>query len=115
VVLDTQDGDLVFLPPGAFNIASTARITELPGVDFGDVTRAPRDTTIYSGEAPVPVRSSSVYVVRTSESIGAFGTRCVYFAKLQPLEIDPEGGTLRFVFDSNPVCNDLRLVPPGED
>jgi hypothetical protein len=28
------------------------------------------------------------------------------------VEMDPEAGTLSFLFDSNPVCNDPRLVPP---
>ena len=112
IALDTRDGDLVFLPPGALNVTSRARITELPGVDFDDLRRAPQDTTLYSATEPLAVNPGSVYVVRTTESIGSFGRRCVYFAKMQPLVLDAEGGTLRFMYDSNPVCNDPRLVPP---
>jgi hypothetical protein len=36
----------------------------------------------------------------------------VFFAKLEPLVLDVAGGTLEFVFDASPVCNDTRLVPP---
>ena len=114
VALDSQEGELVFLPPGALNITSRARVTALPDAVFEDVREAPRDTAVYSANEAVPIEMNSVYVVRTSESLGSFGRRCVYFAKLEPLEIDVAAGTLRFVFDASPVCNDPRLVPPNQ-
>lgn len=114
LAVDTEDDGLVFLPPGAFAISSRARVTALEGRSFDDVREAPEDTTLYSAADPVPVELNTVYVVRTSQSVGSFGRRCVYFAKLEPLHVDPVAGTLRFVYDSNPVCNDPRLVPPGD-
>lgn len=114
LALDTQGDDLVFLPPGAFNINSRARVTALPGLAFDDVLEAPADTTLYSATAPVTVKLNTVYVVRTSQTAGSFGQPCVYYAKLEPLVIDVEAGTLEFVYDGNPVCNDPRLVPPGD-
>lgn len=110
VALDTRGGSLVLLPPGALGIQSQARVTELPGKTFDEVTVAPADTAVYSADQPVPLRLGSVYVVRTNQVIGSFGTRCVYYAKLEPLEIDVTEGVLRFVFDSSPVCNDRSLI-----
>ena len=77
-----------------------------------DVLEAPSDTTAYSAEDPVPVESGTVYVGRTDQAIGAFGRRCVYYARLEPVLIDVAGGTLTFVYDASPVCNSLRLIPP---
>jgi hypothetical protein len=54
----------------------------------------------------------SIYVIRTNQSIGGYGTRCSYYYKVQPLVIDPQGGTFQFMFDGSPVCNDPRLIPP---
>ncbi|MGD2067894.1 MAG: hypothetical protein PVI57_04355 [Gemmatimonadota bacterium] len=113
VALDTQDDQLVLLPPGALNVNSRARITTFPGMSFDDVREAPRDTAAYVADEPVVVEASTVYVVQTSQRFDTFGRRCVYFAKLEPVDIDVAAGTLRFLFDSNPVCNDRRLVPPG--
>ena len=75
------------------------------------VVEAPADTTLYTATSPVPVELGNVYVLRTRQGYGSFGQVCVYYAKLEPLEIDPVGGTLRFVFDSSPVCNDRKLIP----
>ncbi|MGD8319795.1 MAG: hypothetical protein PVJ02_05060 [Gemmatimonadota bacterium] len=110
VALDTRGGSLVLLPPGALGIQSKARVVELPGRTFDEVVEAPADTTLYSATEPVPVRMGSVYVVRSNQVTGSFGTRCVYYAKLEPLEIDVPEGTLLFVFDSSPVCNDRSLI-----
>jgi hypothetical protein len=112
VAVDTRDGRIVLLPPGALGIASRAGIAELEGTTFQEVEEAPQDTAAYTSSDPVQVRMGNVYVIRTNESLGGFGRRCVYYYKLEPLEIDPERGTLRFVFDGSPVCNDFRLIPP---
>jgi hypothetical protein len=114
LAVDTQGGGLVFLPPGALGINSRARITALPGVRFEDVLEAPADTALYVSRTPVNVTLGTTYVVQTSQSSGSFGQRCVFFAKLKPLEIDVNGGILRFLFDANPFCNDTRLVPPDD-
>ena len=112
VALDTRGGQLVFLPPGALGIRSRARITTFPGEAFAVVLRAPEDTLVYSANEPVPIQAGTVYVFRTDQSMGVFGTNCVYYAKLEPIDIDVAGGTLSFVFEASPVCNDFRLVPP---
>jgi hypothetical protein len=112
MAVDTEDGRLVLLPPGALGVASAARITVLAGVDFADVREAPADTSVWVANTSVVAEIGTVYVVRTSQSPGSFGNSCVYYAKLEPVEMDPEAGTLSFLFDSNPVCNDPRLVPP---
>jgi hypothetical protein len=112
VAVDTRDGQIVLLPPGALGISSKASVVALPGLSFDDVLEAPEDTAVYSRFEPVPVQMGTVYVVKTGRSPGIFGTSCSYYAKLEPLVIDVEGGTLRFVFDASPVCNSLRLIPP---
>lgn len=115
IALDTQDGEFVFLPPGALGINSRARITTLEGFDFDEVREAPSDTAVYVADRAVPVEIGLVYVVRTGQSLGSFSTRCVYYAKLEPLAVDSEAGTMRFMYDANPYCNDPSLVPPNAD
>lgn len=112
VALDTRGGQLVLLPPGALGVNSRARIATLPGQTFAQVMEAPADTLVYSASQPVPVRMNTTYVVRTDFRATTFGGQCLYYAKLEPLAIDVPAGTLRFVFDVSPVCNDRRLVPP---
>ncbi|MCK5651064.1 MAG: hypothetical protein KAJ42_06800, partial [Gemmatimonadetes bacterium] len=58
-----------------------------------------------------PVRAGDIYVLRTHTSRGFYGTSCVYFGRIKPLEIDVDGGVLRFMYDVSPVCNSLRLIP----
>jgi hypothetical protein len=111
VAVGEKDDQIVLLPPGALNIAGRARIAELPNTNFDDVKEAPADTALYTGVDPVPVRMGSVYVIRTNQRVGTFGTYCVYYAKLAPVDIEPEQGTLSFFFDSSPVCNDRALIP----
>lgn len=111
LALDTQGGELVFLPPGAVGIPSRAGISLRPEATFDDLAEAPRDTAEYSLVEPVPVEVGAVYAIRTAQQTNSFGSRCVYFAKMEPVEMDPEGGTVRFRFEANPICNDSRLVP----
>ena len=79
---------------------------------FEEVLRAPSDTTLYVGDQAVPVELGHVYVVRTRQQAGIYGQRCVYYGKFEPLEQDPEAGTMSFVFDVSPVCNSRKLYPP---
>ena len=110
--VDTRDGNIVLLPPGALGVIGTARVTELENIALEDVLRAPEDTLVYSADQPVPVRMGNVYVIKTNRSAGSFGSTCIYYAKMAPVEIDPVGGTLRFEYITNPVCNSQDLVPP---
>ena len=113
VALDTREGQLVLLPPGALGITSKASVAVIPGVSFADVLDAPEDTAAYTRSASVPVEMGTVYVVKTAQSPGIFGTNCSYYAKLEPLVIDVEGGTLTFIVEASPVCNSRRLIPPN--
>jgi len=74
--------------------------------------RAPSDTLLYVTDKPVPVELGTIYVVRTHEQIGSYGRICVYYGKLEPLEIDLQAGVLRFLQDTSPVCNNRSLLPP---
>ncbi|MDX1647435.1 MAG: hypothetical protein R3304_09850 [Longimicrobiales bacterium] len=112
VAVDTRDGEIVFLPPGALNVSGAAQIAVLEGLSLDDVTRAPGDTLLYVDDQAVPVRPGNIYVIRTNRSRGSFGRSCVYYAKAEAIDIDPTGGTLTFREVTNPVCNDRDLVPP---
>ena len=113
LALDTQDGVLVFVPPGAIGVTgSTARIAPIENMSFDEIRRAPRDTTLYIGDRVVPVEVGQLYVIRTRQKVGSWGTRCVYYGKMEPLAADPEDGILTFQYDVSPVCNDRKLIPP---
>ena len=112
VALDTRGGQLVLLAPGALGVKSRARVARLPGMTFDEIVEAPQDTLLYSETQPVPLDLNSAYVVRTGLRGSPFGGSCVFYAKLQPLTIDVADGSLEFVFDANPLCNDRRVVPP---
>ena len=114
MAVDTRGGQVVLLPPGALGVASRAAVAVLEGRSFASVTEAPADTALYTARLPVPVRMGTVYVWRTRQSYGNWGMACVYYAKMEPLAIDPQAGTLRFVFDASPVCNDRSLIPPSK-
>lgn len=112
MALDTQGGSLVLLPPGALGVDSRARIAPLDGLALADVQEAPTDSMVYVTDEPVVVRTGTVYVVRTGQRPGSFGRRCVYYAKMEAVEIDVAGGSLVFRHVTNPLCNDRRLIPP---
>jgi hypothetical protein len=111
--VDTENGELVFLPPGALGVESRAAVAPMPSETFDGIREAPADTTLYIRDEAVPVVTSQLYVVQTGESPGAFGLQCVYYAKVEVLDADPAVGTVIFRFDASPVCNDRSLVPPG--
>jgi hypothetical protein len=111
LMLDTQNGDLVFLLPAAVDITSTTLVLPLPGMAFDDVLRAPKDTTLYTRDAPVSIDTGTVYVVRTRRGPDRFGLLCSFYAKFQPVVVDPTQETVQFAFDVNPICDDRSLVP----
>jgi hypothetical protein len=115
LVLHTQDGRLVFLLPEALGIPSDARIIELPGLTFDEVAEAPSDSTAYTIDDVVTVNLGSVYVVRTHTGSDQFGFNCVFYAKMEALEVDPERGTLLFVYDANPLCGGTDLIAPDQN
>ena len=111
LIVDTQNGELVFLPPGGLDVVSEAMILKLPDMNFDDVVTAPKDTTLYSRDMPVSVETSSVYVLRTHQGADRFGVPCVFWGKLQPLDVQPDVGTVRFMFDVSTLCDDRGLIP----
>ncbi len=115
LALDTRGGEFVFLLPEVLGIPSEARILELPGLSFAEVREAPADTTTYTADEAVTVRSGSVYVIRTHVGSDQFGFDCLFYAKMEALELDVAGGSLLFVYDANPLCNDRDLISPGEN
>lgn len=112
MAVDTRNGRLVALPPGALGVTSKARVAPLRGVTFEEVTEAPADSALYVATQAVPMELGTIYVWRTRQTFGSFGRVCVYYAKMEPLVLDPVAGKLTFVFDSSPVCNDRSLIPP---
>ena len=111
LVLDTQNGQLVFLPPGALEITTEVMVLAMPDTAFNDVIEAPEDSTLYTKDQPVPVETSSVYVLRTHAAPGRFGVICVRYGKLQPLQIAPALGTVVFEYDVSTICDDRGLIP----
>jgi hypothetical protein len=112
MALDTQDGGLVFLPPGAVGISdSKARIIPMGTASFEELRQAPSDTTLYVGDRAVPVVLGNTYIIRTRQKRGIYGQVCVYYGKFEPLFMDVVAGTLTFMYDVSPVCNSRKLVP----
>lgn len=111
-VLDTQGGQLVMSPPRVFGIDSDAQIAVFAGQRFDQIFEAPEDTASYVGDVPVPLELGTTYVFQTHVGQDSFGQSCHFFSKLEPLEINVTLGTLRFVYDTNPLCEDLELIPP---
>lgn len=112
--VDTQDGQIVLLTPSALGLDSRAAIAPMPGMNFDSIREAPADTASYIRSEPVVIQPDLLYVVQTGESVGSFGRLCVYYGKIEALDIDPAQGVLRLRYDSNPVCNDRALVPPED-
>ena len=112
MVLDTEDGKLVLLAPEAVGVVgSKARIAPMGDVEFEEVRKAPSDSTRYVADEGVPVELGHVYVIRTRQQSGYYGQSCVYYGKFEVLEEDPVFGTIAFLFDVSPVCNDRKLYP----
>jgi len=111
--VDRQDGGFVLLPPNLLGVQSRAGIASIPGVEWDDVREAPRDTLAFNMDAPVPTEPGTIYVVRTHQQMDLFGRQCVFYGKLEPIEMDVDQGVFRFRHDTNPRCNDRSLVAPG--
>lgn len=109
VALAEDSTGLVFLLPEAFSYVSNgARMLPVTGVPFDSVKTAPKatyDSTI------VPISLDKVYVLQSRTSSDIYGTPCVYYSKIQPLVVDTAAGTLKFMYLSNPNCNDPGLKP----
>jgi hypothetical protein len=114
LALGSEEGRLVLLPPRALGIDTRAGVAPLPDESYDGVREAPGDTASYVTTEAVPVEVGRLYVVRTNQAPGQFGQTCSWYAKMEPLEADPELGFIRFRLDSNPVCNSRDLIPPED-
>ncbi len=112
LAVDVRDGQFVWLPPGALGISSDAGVAILEGESFESATEAPEDTTLYVGDAPVPIVAGRIYVIRTRRHPGFFGTLCNYYGKIEPLATDFTSGSVYFQFDVSGACNNRDLIPP---
>jgi len=112
IVVDTQEGQLVLLPPGAVGVqGSNAKISPMVGMSYDEVRVAPSDTALYIGDSPVPLNMGSTYVIQTRKSRDVYGRSCTFFGKMEPLALDPVLGTVTFQFDVSPECNSRLLYP----
>ncbi len=64
-------------------------------------------------DASVPIRLGEIYVVRTRQRPGAFGTLCFFYGKAEALDVDVAQGVVTFQYDVSPACNDRDLIPPN--
>lgn len=108
IALSESDGALVLVPASAFEGQGDARIVVEPERSFAEVTEAPDDDDAYE-DAAVPVEMGSVYIVRSRRL-----SSCVFFSKLQPIEVDAEAGIVRFEYVLNPNCNGRSFEPVEE-
>lgn len=108
LALRAVDGQLLLRPSPTDTRRIGSRITRARDVDFEDSGRAPERREEYE-VAPVALEVGRVYFVR-SRTYGQVGVRCVNYAKIQPLAVNPAAGTARLAVVSNGVCNDRRLT-----
>lgn len=113
-LVNTEGGRIVLVTPTAVGLDTRAAIAPIADETFESIRTAPADTAAYTRAEPVPMSVGQLYVIRTNQQTGTFGQACIYYGKLEPLEIDVAGGTFRFRYDSNPVCNSRALVPPED-
>ena len=113
IMIGTEGSRLVMRVPTFYGIDSDARISVFEGMAFHQLLEAPEDTADYTAE-PVPLALGNTYVIQTRLAPDQFGQSCHFFAKMQPIAIDVQLGTLEFMFDRNPLCEDLELVPEEE-
>lgn len=110
LAIRARDGALVFVPSGALGLSAAVGITQpLAGQTFQSVREAPGSASFITKE-PVVIQEGAVYVVRSRTVPCGFGSTSLY-AKIQPLHVSVEDGTVRLLISTNEVCGDPRLVP----
>ena len=101
-------GPLTLTPVGAFfDIENNAGFA-LSDDTFEEVEDAPAASSAYVTDEAVALEPDVVYIVRSRSG------SCLQFAKLEPIDIDPDAGTFTFHVTANPNCNDTALVPPED-
>lgn len=112
MAVDEVDGAVTFVTPEALGIESGAGIAVFPDlVSLDEATEAPSDSASYAITEPVPAEVGTVYVIRTREERGRFSQLCHFYGKFQVTEVNAATGSVRFVYDLNPDCDDRSLIP----
>ncbi len=113
LLVDTRDGELLFFPPGALGIESEVMILALPDTTFDAVIEAPQDSTLYTKDQPLLIQPGTVFILRTHVGASQFGVPCAFWGKIETTEVEPALGTVVFIYDVSPLCDDRGLVPNG--
>jgi len=113
LLVDTRDGELLFFPPGALGIESEVMILALPDTTFDAVLEAPQDSTLYTKDQPLLIQPGTVFILRTHVGASQFGVPCAFWGKIETTEVEPALGTVVFIYDVSPLCDDRGLVPNG--
>jgi hypothetical protein len=112
VALADDGAGLALVPAVAFDGFSRSRIAIMPaGTDFDELQRAPSDTAAYTAEA-VQLQPNRVYVIRSRRAQCTFSSAGYRYAKVVPVTIDANAGSLRFAIVTNPNCDNRSFVPP---
>lgn len=106
-------GKLQLVPAGiSKDLANGAGIAALPEGTFESVTKVPGKADLYKESEAVLMEAGKVYAIRSRRFFGFAGENCTLYGILAPIEIDAEGGILRFEIMRNPNCHDRSMVPP---
>lgn len=112
MAVDEVDGQISFVAPEALGIESGAGIAVFPDLtSLDEATEAPGDSASYAMTEPVPAEVGPVYVIRTREARGQFSQLCHFYGKFQVTELNATTGSVRFIYDLNPDCDDRSLIP----
>lgn len=106
-----ENGGLVFLPAGAAGLGAgpvdRAAITQpITDRDFESIDEAPPSSQFVS-DSTVVIQEGSIYVARSRAICGRGGS---HYAKLLPISVNPDSGTIRLQVTANARCGDPRLV-----
>jgi hypothetical protein len=112
-----RDGQLVFVPAGAFGIPdpatggrSKAGVTHpIPGQTLESLREAPSSSSFVTDSAVV-IQPGALYAARSRGTSCGFGAAYTY-AKLLVVSADAATGQLSMVITANRNCGDIRLVP----
>lgn len=115
VAIRRGEGELLFAPAGIFDFqnptvggATTAAVTRPLERTLEELRQAPSESA-FVGDSMIAIETGRVYVVRSRTTGGSF-SGCQNYAKVQPLSLDAEAGTVRLRVVGNERCNDRRLV-----
>jgi len=106
-----RSGQVVLVPARGVGVTqSRAALTpSIAGAVFEDLREAPGQST-FTMDSAVVMRQGDVYVARSRENSSVFGTACVQFAKIQPVQVNVAEGRVHLRIVTNERCGDPRLI-----